>query len=104
QYVRDIREGVGSATGLTGKDKLPPGLQAPLPDSPPEANLVWESEIDGLAVHAFAATMADVEGLEPRNLVEARRRPEWLKWDSAIKEEIDSLIRLDTWDTVDPPP
>ena len=104
QYVCDIREGVGSATGLTGKNKLPPGLQAPPPDSPPKASVVWESEIDGLTVHAFAAIMADVEGLEPRNLVEARRRPEWLKWDSAIKEEIDSLIRLDTWDAVDPPP
>ncbi len=41
-----------------------------------------------------------MEGLQP-TLEEAWKRPDWAKWLAAIKAELESLIRNDTWTVVE---
>ena len=99
QYVLDIREGRGSATGQTNKTNLPIGLQAP------ESNVAIEAEApDGEDEYVLVAVTAEVEAIEPRTLAEAKRSPDWLRWEQAVKDEIEMLERLRTWEVVDSPP
>ncbi|OJT02864.1 Retrovirus-related Pol polyprotein from transposon TNT 1-94, partial [Trametes pubescens] len=58
-------------------------------------------EIDGMAM---AVQMAEVEGLDPRSLAEAKRRPEWPRWEEAMAEELCALEAHETWRLEKPPP
>ena len=53
---------------------------------------------------ALAAEIADAEVLEPRNLAEAKRRPDWPLWEQAISEELTTLCKAGTWKLEAPPP
>jgi len=53
-------------------------------------------DTDGME-YAFAAVTADAEALEPRSLVEAKRRPDWPLWEKAIHEELSTLKMTGTW-------
>ena len=44
------------------------------------------------------------EGLEPRNVEEARQRPDWPSWDATIKDELARMHKLKTWTLIDRPP
>ena len=50
----------------------------------------------GLEV-ALVVNTADSEALEPHNLAEAKRRPDWPLWEQAIREELDTLRTAGTW-------
>jgi hypothetical protein len=74
QYILDIQQGKGSATGHINKPALPPGLQAP----EPEAHAAIE-DFDGpggVVEYAFITAMTDADGMEPRTLGEVRKRLE----------------------------
>jgi hypothetical protein len=47
-------------------------------------------EFDGMEF-IFAVETADMEALEPRMLIEAKCRPNWLHWEKAIEEELAML-------------
>ena len=53
--------------------------------------------------HAFAAETSDAEALEPRSLVEAKKRVGWPLWEKAIEEELANLKAAGTWEVVDVP-
>jgi len=57
----------------------------------------------GLEV-ALAAEIADLEALEPHNLAEAKRRPDWPLWEQAIHEELATLHAAGTWTLEHAPP
>ena len=40
---------------------------------------------------------------EPKSLKEAKRSDEWNQWDTAVKEELDQLVKTGTWKLVDKP-
>ena len=59
----------------------------------------WQAEYDmGYTGYAMNAT-AFVDNL-PSSLVEMRKRPDWNLWETAIREEVDSLERNETWTLV----
>lgn len=64
-----------------------------------EAELM--EEIPGVAM---AAKMAEAHGLEPQNLKEAMRSPDWLRWQEAMVEEKTALEKFGTWRLKKPPP
>ena len=52
----------------------------------------------------FAAETAKSEALEPRTLVEAKHRPNWLSWKKALEEELATLKAAGTWRLEEAPP
>ena len=52
---------------------------------------------------AVAAVIAEAEALDPAMLEEARRRMDWLKWDLAIKAELEALKKVGTWGVIERP-
>ena len=54
--------------------------------------------------HILAAEMSDAKALEPRTLAEAKRRPDWTLWETAIHEELDTLHKSRTWELAEAPP
>jgi hypothetical protein len=78
----------------------------------PEPAPVNDEEVDvgkfGMAAdfvdeYCMIAEMSESEALEPRNLKEARSRPDWLMWEKAIHEELAVLKAAGTWELVDAP-
>jgi hypothetical protein len=53
--------------------------------------------------YAFAAEVSIAEALEPKNLSEAKKRPDWPLWEKAIEEELETLKAAGTWEVVDAP-
>ena len=45
----------------------------------------------------------DIKPLEPKSLVEVKRRPEWPEWEKAINEELKTLEEASTWEISDLP-
>ena len=89
EYVRLLREGAG----ITGdKSTLPRGIQT-------GSVIVSETEIE----HAMATVVESAKGLMP-TYEEARKRPDWPKWDEAIQKELKSLEKSGTWCLVKRPP
>lgn len=85
--VRDILSGKGADA------ELPRGVQAPS-----------EGPAEPIGGMAMAAKMAEEEGLDPRSLAEAMRRPEWPRWKDAMEEELHALEAHKTWVLEKPPP
>ena len=102
QYMRDILSGVGSATGHNTCSGLPPGVQAPSLDE----NM---SKGDGKTLDniveelGMAAAVAEAIGLKPRSVEEARKHPDWPKWEEAINAELGQLDAMGTWEVMDKP-
>jgi len=102
EYVRLLRDGSGVIGGRTNR-VLPRGIQPGTVvvdgSEPDHATVV----VDGSAVdYAMATVVESAEGLTP-TYEEARRRPDWPKWEVAIKAELDSLERSGTWRLVERP-
>jgi hypothetical protein len=53
---------------------------------------------------ALVAETSNSEALEPRNLIEAKCRPDWSLWEHAIHEELDTLREAGTWTLEHAPP
>ena len=51
----------------------------------------------------MATVMNGMEGLEP-DYEDAKKRPDWPKWQEAIKKELESLEKMGTWRLVRRPP
>ena len=85
----------GSAT--TGQRSiLPKGMQPGSVIKPVEESIEEEE-------HTMATVIKSVEGLMPP-YKEARKRPDWPKWEQAIRKELDSLKESGTWELVKCPP
>ena len=52
---------------------------------------------------AMAAAIAFHEGMEPQTIQEVSQRMDKLQWEEAMKEEIEKLIRRNTWKVVRKP-
>ncbi|PIL34675.1 transcription factor [Ganoderma sinense ZZ0214-1] len=94
RIVRDI------LGGKAADKKLPRGVRV---QEVPEEEAVEEmlkEEVDGIAM---AAAQAQEEGLDPASLAEAKRRPEWPRWEEAMKEEMEALAKHGTWRVERPP-
>ncbi|EGN91644.1 hypothetical protein SERLA73DRAFT_157472 [Serpula lacrymans var. lacrymans S7.3] len=105
QYVRDLLQGKGLISKTDKEPTLPRGIQLNLND--PEGT--DEEERDDKALRdlaqnvAMAARMADLDGVEPRTVEEAKNCPDWNKWESAINEELERLDKARTWTYVEKP-
>ena len=98
QKVRDILDNV--AVPSSSQARLPTGIQLPtqipqanehLPAGETNAALEGEGLSDWMMFedeYALAAEMSETEALEPRNLAEAKSRPDWSLWEKSIHEEL----------------
>jgi hypothetical protein len=89
EYVRRVLAGEGT-TEDEGSHSLPTGLSTSrmdLGDGKPaateEVNTFWSTD-----EVAMAAVMTEAEGLEPRDIHEARKRPDWPKCEEAMIDEL----------------
>ena len=105
EYVRMLRDGSG-VTGSKTSEILPRGMRPGTTQAVDEGNEVEhavavniESEVD----YAMATVIESVEGLTP-SYEEARKRPDWPKWEEAIRKELNSLEKMGTWRLVKRPP
>ncbi|KAJ2994795.1 hypothetical protein NUW54_g7491 [Trametes sanguinea] len=111
-YVRRLRAGEGSATGRLGEPVLPRGVQAGTPtarieeideeDEQATGAVAFEHQEVAEEELALAAAMGEAECIEP-TYEEAKKRPDWPKWEEAIRSELDSLVKNGTWRIVDRP-
>jgi hypothetical protein len=96
QKVADL---LGGKAGWSISKKgaaLAPGVQQPSDD--------WTAVAVGCEdEYAFTAEVAAAEALEPRNLTEAKGRPDWSSWEKAIQEELKTLRDAGTWEVVEMP-
>jgi hypothetical protein len=107
QAVSDDRPKLGRkiATGI----QLPTKIPQPIEPEPAPVNLEEvEAGNIGMAAdfideYCMVAEMSESEALEPRDLKEARSRPDWLLWEKAIHEELAVLKAAGTWELVDSP-
>ena len=51
----------------------------------------------------MAAAVSEIEAINPQSLEEAKRRPDWPKWQIAIKEELNALKKAGTWGIAERP-
>ena len=51
----------------------------------------------------MAAAVSEIEAIDPQSLEEAKRRPDWPKWQIAIKEELNALKKAGTWGIAERP-
>jgi hypothetical protein len=78
------------------KPKLASGVQQPSTN--------WTASVSECEdEHAFAAEVSNAEALEPKNLSEAKKQPDWPQWEKAIEEELAMLKAARTWEVVDVP-
>ena len=107
EYIRMLREGSGTTGGRTG-ETLPRGIQAGTSETPTTIDdqriehasaVTLDSEID----YAMATVIEGTEGSMP-TYEEAKKRPDWPKWQEAIKKELDGLDKMGTWRLVKRPP
>ena len=49
------------------------------------------------------AEIRNTEALEPQNLAEAKKQPDWMLWEKAIEEELMTLKEAGTWEVVEIP-
>jgi len=61
-----------------------------------DEDLFDEDDTAELAL-ALADFTADAEALEPTSLADARRRPDWPRWEEGIQEELKTLEEAGTW-------
>jgi hypothetical protein len=104
EYMRRVLAGEGT-TEDEGSHSLPIGLptsRMDLGDGKPaaaeEVNTFWS--IDEVAM---AAVMTEAEGLEPHDIHEARKRPDWPKWEEAMINELGRLKHAEIWEPIEKP-
>ena len=94
RVVRDILE------GRAADSELPRGVRVQDVSEEDAVEDLLQEEVDGVAM---AAAHSQEEGLDPTSLAEAKRRPEWPRWEEAMQEEMDALEKHGTWRLEKPP-
>jgi hypothetical protein len=119
RVLRDILEG-RAVTGERRRGARTPKIPEPAPvddflepeGAPPENADAPDGEgdtqftlpaADFVQEYAMVAEISEAEALEPRNLKEAKARPDWPLWEKAIEEELKVLKESETWELVVPP-
>ncbi|KAG5715707.1 hypothetical protein E4T56_gene198 [Termitomyces sp. T112] len=113
-HVLDLISGQGKTSNRSSDPVIAKGVQLPKPTVKRElaSELIGEVDADWMMLiddgsfleeYALAAEIADAEGLEPRSVAEAKRRPDWKLWEKAIEDEPESLRKAGTWELVDKP-
>jgi hypothetical protein len=111
-YVRDLQSGAGVTSNRPSDPGVPRGLRAPaVPKTVEEdaaemaarASVSEDWEMVEILEHGLVAATSDSEALDPSSLGEAKKRPDWLHWEAAIKAELDALKAAGTWDLVERP-
>ena len=109
RYVRQLMSGAGTVNGLPKGPALPKGMQfAKLAEEIDEDEFFSDDEdrenqsplTDEVAM---VIAMSDFEGIEPRDIKEARKRPDWERWKEAMEEEMRRLKANDTWEVINKP-
>jgi hypothetical protein len=105
EYVRRLMDGSG-VTGSRVHGVLPRGMRpgtsvANDDDKEEEHATAVDCELD--VEYAMAAVVESAEGLQP-TYEEARKRPDWPKWQEAIQKELNSLEKMGTYRLVKRPP
>jgi hypothetical protein len=116
QRILDIINGKGTSTHRPSDPPIPRGIQLPTPPEVVE-EAVFEGE--GAAEQLMAILEADddpaelamalveftaeAEALEPTSLADAKRRPDWPRWEEGIREELATLQAAGTWELADLP-
>jgi Reverse transcriptase (RNA-dependent DNA polymerase) len=102
--VRRVLAGKGT-TEDEGSHSLQTGLptsRMDLEDGKPaaveEVNTFWSTD-----EVAMAAVMTEAEGLEPHDIHEARKRPDWPKWEEVMIDELGQLKHAETWEPIEKP-
>jgi hypothetical protein len=49
----------------------------------------------------MATAISEIEAVDPLSLEEAMRRPDWPKWEIAIKDKLEALKKAGTWGIVE---
>ncbi|KZT18555.1 hypothetical protein NEOLEDRAFT_1032506, partial [Neolentinus lepideus HHB14362 ss-1] len=76
RYIRDLTSGEGSTSARPSDPSMPVGLQVPRPSVTIE-EVPDEGDEAGGVEYALAAETSEAEALDPRDLREARKRPDW---------------------------
>ena len=102
-YVKMLK-GRSAVTGNRG-GVLPKGMRpGTIIDKGLEAREEHAAAVSKVEVdYAMATVVESVEGLTP-TYEEARKCPDWPKWEEAIKVELNSLEKMGTWHLVRRPP
>jgi reverse transcriptase-like protein len=107
KYVRMLKDG-SAVTGTRVGGVLPrgmrPGTSIPVEEDDDKGEdhataVNCESEVE----YAMATVVESAEGLQP-TYEEARKRPDWPKWQEAIQKELSTLERMGTYRLVKRPP
>ncbi|KAF8189143.1 hypothetical protein K438DRAFT_1593537 [Mycena galopus ATCC 62051] len=102
-HVQDLLCGVGSTSNCPSDPIVARGVRVPGPvEFEGEGEADWMMATDWAEEYAIAAEMRVAEALELRSLADARHRPDWPLWETAIREELTVLAAQGTWELVDP--
>lgn len=63
----------------------------------------WLMAANFVDEYAMLTEMSQSEAYEPRTLTEAKSCPDWLLWELAIEEELETLRKAETWELTEPP-
>ena len=99
RYIREIQSGAGTADNRPGRPNLPAGIQMP----ELILEIQGEREDKGQLEHAMAATISEIEAIDPQSLNEAMGRPDHSKWEIMIQEELITLEKAKTWSIIERP-
>jgi len=116
QHILNIINGKGTSTHHPSDPLIPRGVQLPTPPEAVEeavlegegvaeqlmAILEAEDDTAELAV-ALDEFTAEAEVLEPTSLADAKRHPDWPRWEEGIREELATLQAAGTWELTDLP-
>jgi hypothetical protein len=94
-YVRRLQEGEGVTSARPSDSLLPKGIQE-------AAEVADEWEMVSVEDFAMATVTEASEGIMP-SYEEAKKRPDWPKWQEAIKVELQNLKMNGTWELVERP-
>ena len=96
-----LRNGEGTHNRWVGDQVLPKGV-CTVEGMVEHTLMVWEPD-DTKAVFVLLASNADIEGLEPATVDDAKTQLDWPKWEEAINAELKSLDEAHTWNVVECP-
>jgi transposase InsO family protein len=106
EYVKRLQRGEGTVEGKRKGGNLPRGMtQTTVHEDPEPMASLCEIDADeqGAVEYALVAATIEAEGLDP-TFEEARRRPDWSRWEKAIQTELANLKQARTWTVIKRPP